>query len=303
MERPAHKLTWILVVQLCGLFVPAFAQPPQVTVVYTSEAGPYAEALEGLRSTLGTGSLNVVDLQSSAAAAQLSTSLQRGFNRMIITIGGDALDAVTARKVEVPLVATMIMHSEQARGARLATAVHLDIQIADILAELKTMFPEKTRVAIIRNPGLTGQIDPAALIRPRQQGFSVEVHDCRNPEELLRLLRSFKGRVDFVLCLPDSTLYNGTTVKPLILASLESHLLVVGFSQSFVRAGAAIGIYPDFRDVGMQTGELARRQLAGQSVAAEEGPRKLVVAVNQRVIRLLGVEYQARRAGEVVTLR
>jgi ABC-type uncharacterized transport system substrate-binding protein len=92
-------------------------------------------------------------------------------------------------------------------------------------------------------------------------------------------------------------------VKPLILASLESHLLVVGFSQSFVRAGAAIGVYPDFRDVGAQTGSVAQKQLAGQTFAAEEGPRKLVVAVNQRVIHLLGIEYEPRRDGEVVMLR
>jgi len=127
--------------------------------------------------------------------------------------------------------------------------------------------------------------------------------DCANPEELLRILRSFKGQVDLVLCLPDSSLYNGTTVKPLILTSLESRLLVVGFSESFVRAGAAIGVYPDFRDIGVQTGEIVRKQLAGQAVAAEDGPRKLVVAVNQRVIRLLGVEYEPRPGSEVVTLR
>ena len=71
----------------------------------------------------------------------------------------------------------------------------------------------------------------------------------------------------------------------------------------FVRAGAAVGVYPDFRDIGAQTAQLAERQLSGQAVTAEEGPRKVVVAVNQRVIRLLGVEYEPRRGAEVVTLR
>ena len=290
---------------LCWLAIPLFAQPGHVTVVYTSEAGPYTEALDGLRTTIAASAtgLTTVDLQSPNGQTELATSLQRGSSRLIISIGGDALAAITAHKIDVPLVATMIMRSEQAGGPRLASAIHLDIPVADILAELKTIFPQKTRVAIIRNPALSGQIDNAALARARQQGFSVQVADCRNPEELLRAVRSFKGQVDFVLCLPDSTLYNGTTVKPLILASLECHLLIVGFSQSFVRAGAAIGVYPDFRDVGAQTGEIAQRHLTGQSVAAEEGPRKLVVAVNQRVIRLLGVEYETPRGKDVVTVR
>jgi len=303
MGKRTHTLTMALAVSLGWLPVLLFSQPRQVTVVFTSEAGPYTEALDGLRTTLTASALTTVDLQSPNGPAELTTSLQRGSSRLIISIGGDALAAVTGHKTDVPLVATMIMRSEQAHGPHLASAIHLDIPVADILAELKTIFPNKTRIAVIRNPALAGQFDNAALVRARQQGFTVQVVDCRNPEELLRAVRSFKGQVDFVLCLPDSTLYNGTTVKPLILASLECHLLIVGFSQSFVRAGAAIGVYPDFRDVGAQTGEIAQRQLAGQTVATEEGPRKLVVAVNQRVIRLLGVEYETRGAKEVVILR
>jgi ABC-type uncharacterized transport system substrate-binding protein len=302
METILHGLTRSLIAMLC-LSIPLPAQPGHLTVVYTSEAAPYTEALEGLRATVGNTPLLTVDLHSPNSSAHLATSLQRDSSRLIITIGGDALDAVTARKVDIPLVATMIMRSERTRGSHLASAIHLDIPLADILAELKAVFPRKTRVAVIRNPALADQIDNGALARARLLGFTIQIADCRNPEELLRVLRSLKGQVDFVLCLPDSTLYNGTTVKPLILASLESHLLVVGFSQSFVRAGAAIGVYPDFRDVGAQTGSVAQKQLAGQTFAAEEGPRKLVVAVNQRVIHLLGIEYEPRRDGEVVMLR
>jgi len=129
----------------------------------------------------------------------------------------------------------------------------------------------------------------------------VQIVDLSKPEELLTAVRSLKGRVDLVVCLPDGTLYNSATVKPLILAALESHLPIVGFSQNFVRAGAALGVYPDFRDIGAQTAEIAQKQLAGQPAGPVEGPRKLVVGVNQRVMRLLGLEY--RESGNVVTVR
>ena len=303
MERLAQHCTRTRSVLLCLLAIPLFAQPGPVAVVYTSEAGPYTEAVEGLRAAAGNIPLTMVDLRSPNGQAMLETVLQRGSSRLIVTIGGDALDAVTARNADIPLVASMVMRSEQARARHPAASLHLDIALLDILNEVKSVFPRKTRVAVIRNPVLPGQIDSATLAKARQQGFTVQMADCANPEELLRILRSFKGQVDLVLCLPDSSLYNGTTVKPLILTSLESRLLVVGFSESFVRAGAAIGVYPDFRDIGVQTGEIVRKQLAGQAVAAEDGPRKLVVAVNQRVIRLLGVEYEPRPGSEVVTLR
>jgi putative ABC transport system substrate-binding protein len=308
--KVGHQLAGTLAAVLCLLPInvlaqptQVYAQPNQVTVVYTSEAGPYAEAVEGLRAAAGNIPLIMVDLKSPNCQAQLATSLLKTSSRLVITIGGDALEAVAARNLDVPLIATMIMRSEQARAPHLAAAIHLDIPLAGILAELKNNFPQKTRLAIIRNPALPGQFDNAVLARARQQGFTIRVADCNNPEELLRVLRSLKGQVDFVLCLPDSRLYNGTTVKPLILASLESHLLIVGFSQSFVRAGAAVGVYPDFRDIGAQTAEIAQKHLTGLPISLEEAPRKVVVAVNQRVIRLLGVDYEPRHGVEVVTLR
>lgn len=303
MGRGVDIQSRILAAALLGWFSTlAYAQSGRVTVIYTSEAEPYTEALAGLRAMLGSIPQEIVDLHSPNAQTQLRSLLEQDSNRLIITIGGDALEAISARNLDMPVVASMIMRSEQAKR-RVSAAVRLDIPVADILAELKKMFPDKTRIAIIRNPAYPGQIDSAAVTRARQQGVTIRVVDAGNPEELVRLIHSLRGQVDFVVCLPDSALYNGTTVKPLILASLESRLLVVGFSQSFVRAGAAIGIYPDFRDIGAQTGEVAQRQLAHPGAAADEGPRKVVVAINQRVIRLLGLEYQARRDGEVVVVR
>jgi len=90
-------------------------------------------------------------------------------------------------------------------------------------------------------------------------------------------------------------------LKPLVLASLDRQLPIVGFSAAFVRAGALAGVYPDFHELGRQTGEAMLRILSGEGRRSEEGPRKVVLAVNERVARLLGVEPSGRQG--VVTLR
>jgi ABC-type uncharacterized transport system substrate-binding protein len=105
-------------------------------------------------------------------------------------------------------------------------------------------------------------------------------------------MAAFKGKVDFVLCFADPDLYNAVTIKPLVLASLEQRLPLVGFSPAFVRAGAAAGIFPDYADMGRQSAEMALRMLRGEDRAVEnEWPRKIRVAINQRVAHLLGVEF------------
>jgi ABC-type uncharacterized transport system substrate-binding protein len=172
--------------------------------------------------------------------------------------------------------------------AQRARGVYLDVPMAGILSQLRILLPGKNRCGMIRNTS-RDQPDPSLSERVKQQGFSLEVVECSRPEELVKSFLSLKGNADFVVLLPDSSLYNNTTVRPLIQASLENRLPLVGFSASFVRAGAAVGIYPDFRDIGAQAAEVATKLIAGDAGLGDEGPRKLQVAVNQRVLRLLGL--------------
>jgi ABC-type uncharacterized transport system substrate-binding protein len=52
-------------------------------------------------------------------------------------------------------------------------------------------------------------------------------------------------------------------------------------------------MFPDYADIGRQSAEMALRVLRGEDRGAEsESPHKIQVAVNQRVARLLGVEFR-----------
>ena len=119
------------------------------------------------------------------------------------------------------------------------------------------------------------------------------VVECDGPARLLKALAALKGKVDLLLTFPDPDLYNPVTIKPLILNALENRLPVVGFSPAFVRAGAVAGIYPDYRETGRQAAELVLRALHGEERVAGDGPAKVRVAVNERVARLLGIEFGA----------
>jgi ABC-type uncharacterized transport system substrate-binding protein len=112
--------------------------------------------------------------------------------------------------------------------------------------------------------------------------------DCSGPEHLMQSFHALQNRVDFVWVPPDGALYNSSTVKPLIRASIENRLPVVGFSASFVRTGAVAGVYPDYFEVGLQAGEMAKNYLSGANLM-NESPRKIRAAVNPRVARLLGL--------------
>jgi ABC-type uncharacterized transport system substrate-binding protein len=275
----------------------------RVVLVYSSEAEAYTAALEGFRTALREAApVAVINLRDPAGAAALAPALAPGNARLIVVMGSEARTAVAVLHPAAPVIESMTLRSEQESREGLAGSVRLDLPLPAILTELRKVFPGRTRIAIIRNASQPKQVDSAAAARARQQGFALRIVDSNGPDDLVRTFRSVKGDADFVVCLPDSTLYNSATVKPLILASLESRIPIVGFSSNFVRAGAAAGVYPDFHDIGAQTGELALKQLSGASVS-DESPRKLQIAVNPRVLRLLGLDFQTPRDGNVLVIR
>lgn len=267
-----------------------------ITVVANTSVEAHRAAIDGIRAAFSGTALDVrvVDLNASAGDRQGSKRFAAPGTRVIIAVGTDAIQLVVAEKPEVPVISTMVLRSPAASptpAVSPAATISLDVPLQTMLARMKQVFPGKTRLGIIRNPKTAALPAGALQAQAEQQGFTARVVECSGIEQLLAALQKLKGEVDFVWCLPDGTLYNSATIKPLILSSIENRLPLIGFSEGFARAGAAIGVYADFRDVGVQTGQTAQQIMAGQPVRSAEGPRKVKIAVNQSVLRLLGLRY------------
>ncbi len=282
---------------LLGLCFPAAVagedrSRPLVVVVTTSAVEAFDEGVEGIRAGLsGDARLVVVDL--AAKPQDLRETLGGKEVRLVIAVGNNALLAAQ-RYGTAPVLATMVLKADLARSQPPWAAVVLDLSLTETLSGLARVFPGKTRAGMIRNPEADSVAEAVLMGQAKAAGMTIKIVDCRRPEGLLQALLSLRDVVDFVWCPPEATLFNGTTVQPLIRASLGNALPVAGFSASFVQSGAAAGVYPDYREMGAQTGDLARKFLSGASTAGQEGPRKIRVAVNARVARLLGIRLPQR---------
>jgi ABC-type uncharacterized transport system substrate-binding protein len=132
----------------------------------------------------------------------------------------------------------------------------------------------------------------------QQAGFTLNIVECSRPAQLIESFLALKDQVDFVWCLPDSDLYTSATVRPLLLASLSNRLPIIGFSESFVQAGAALGLYPDFGAAGRQTAELVQKHLSGAPLPSNERLKAVRASLNSQVVRLLGLRPAAAYPAE-----
>lgn len=258
----------------------------RVAVVCDCSEDAYKEALDGIRQALGR---EPEVLPPGAGAAASITAARQNPGRIYIAVGRDALRYATSVKPGLSVVGTMILRGDAATGGMpLAAEVDLDVPPRLLLQKIHQLFPRASRLGVL----VSGNVDRAALVvSARELALSIQLSEVSGPESLLKALLALKGKADLVVTFPDNTLYNGATVKPLVLASLEERLPIVGFSAAFVHAGAAAGVFADFREAGRQAAEAALRLEPAQSEHTVEPPRKLTVAVNQRVLRLLGLDY------------
>jgi ABC-type uncharacterized transport system substrate-binding protein len=275
------------------------ASRPPVLVVSESDVDAYNEALGGVSSVLPPGTFRVIDAAARTFDRDLNGALEDNEARVVIAVGSRALAGVRAHHPAEPVIAAMVLDgSHEEPGLR---RVDLDVHLTAQLAAMRSLWPGRTRAGIIRDPAQSRYAAAPLETLARKEGFSLMVIDCDGPAQLLKALAGFKGKVDFVLCLPDPDLYNAVTIKPLVIASLEQRLPLVGFSPAFVRAGAAAGIFPDYADVGRQSAEWALRLMRGEDRGTEkESPRKVRIAVNQRVTRLQGIEFRPDAVGAEV---
>lgn len=285
------RLLLIFVISLRA--APASQPRCDAVVVFQSGAEAYDAALTGIHESLANSSYKTVyiDLAENVWRKRLDAATESA--RLLIVVGIGVWDQVG--NVSIPVLPSLVLR-EDLKSRHEAGAVFAEVPLTAIAVNLRAMFPGRSRLALLHRSSRPAP-SPAQVVRLKQMGFEFLVVECSGPEKLLAAFASVKGQADLVITEPDPELYNSATVKPLVLASLEARLPLVGFSVAFVRAGALTGVFPDFHELGLQTGELMERILDGRNGAdkkKEEETRKVSTAVNERIARLMGIEPAGR---------
>lgn len=108
--------------------------------------------------------------------------------------------------------------------------------------------------------------------------------------------------IDIVWTAADRAVYDRTTVRSLLLAALRHKIPVFGYSLSFVRAGALLGIAIDPAQQGVQAAGLAHDLIVRRS-ADPNRPPAFEIAVNSVVAEMLAIDLPSmflERVGHVV---
>jgi ABC-type uncharacterized transport system substrate-binding protein len=262
-----------------------------VEIVLSGSAEIYTDLAESLRSSLSAGAppieLQVSDEAGTREDARLRVGVGMNACRTLATTAGP------------PVLCSLVPRAgfrelPRTPAGRQVSAVYLDQPVSRQLALARALSPEAERVGLLVGPDL--RLESAEIRRrARALGFEADLEDVSSEREATRGIQRLVSHNDLILAAYDSQVLTPTTAKWLLHLAYQRRLPVLGFSRTYLDAGALAAVYSTPRQIGRQTAEAIVDFLGngkGQ-LGTSAFPRYFEVAVNRSVARTLGLDPPA----------
>lgn len=271
--------------------MPRLAAAIEIEIVLSDNSALYADAALEIKQGLGP------EMQSTiTTAGAVESGARKSKASVIITLGTRALGAALAGEQAIPVVAALVPRKafEQAVAGSQAplrplSAVFLDQPFSRQLNLIRLLLPSGSRVGVLTGPEWDAQV--AQLVgAAREQKITLVRETVLGPRDLHPALQRLLNEVDAILALPDSSVFNASTLPNVLLTSYRKQHPVFGFSPAYVRAGALAAVFSSPKQNARQAAEMVQRALVSGNLPQPQYPREFAVSVNGTVARSLDLK-------------
>jgi putative tryptophan/tyrosine transport system substrate-binding protein len=281
----------------------------RIVLLVSSNEAPFQEAVAGFREYLsGQGiqaGYEVFNLDGDAEkAGPAIQKIKAGGTRLVLTLGSMATDAALREITDIPLVACLVLRTDNLRKAPNATGVGLEFPLETQFAWIQKLLPEVRSIGVLYQPNENQKkIDAAAEIA-RKAGMRLEAYEVKTPQDIPAALDSLSRRAEVLWGMTDSLMLSPPIAKNILLFSFRNSIPLIGPSATWVKAGALYSLDWNYADLGAQCGEKAQKILAGAAPSSlpPATPRKVLYSLNlvtARQMKLTVPEPMVRGARQV----
>ena len=325
VHRAVHTLLACGLV-LCFAAAPRVASAATLTVLVGDDQAASAEFVQQLRSDQSSGKFDLVRITPGATPAEPASidtepaantgvrtrSLRTaGDAGLTVAIGTAAARAALERPSTEPLVLAMLSRLEYEtlkaaspvalrRGDRRVGVLLRDPAMADQLALVNAVLPQKRRLGVIATP------ESEPLVRELQRAaqnanppWDLQVEIAPDARSLAAALRALVPRSDALMVLPDLIGDSQAATLSVLHAGAGAGLPVFGASEGLVRSGGLAAAVSTPGQLAQQARQLGQK-MASASAASNSGPlveaaTPATVRINATVARGLGLRPPEER--------
>jgi ABC-type uncharacterized transport system substrate-binding protein len=285
-------------------------RPTRILLIVSERAAIYedfaAQVVRGLRTAMVELAPPVILTPAELASSIDSTG---HFPRvdLIIPVGTWAAEAVASYSTSIPVYFTLIPKTTyQHLTARFAqnfgpdrpySALYLDQPLPRKLALVHFGLPSARRIGVILGPSTRALREPLKAAA-RSVGLELVVREVGSRRGIQPALEALLRQSDAILALPDPGIYNRITIRNILITSFRYRKPVIGYSASFVKAGALMAVYSSPEQISAEVAQRLAPALKppGTALPPAHSPDTYSVDVNYWVADSLGIPVPQRDA-------
>ncbi len=269
-----------------------------VAVMKSEGHYPVEEILTGFKMEMQQNNITIqlLPVEGISNFDKISGQITRSKPDILLCIGIKALEQAAMFK-NIPKLYAMVTHENVQvwLGRNEIAGVSLDIAPLLQFRIIRQAIPASKRIGIIYNPEHNRKLIEEAKKAAAATGYTIVALPVSTIREIPSVLDKLENNVDLIWTIYDQTAYTPESTRYILLQTLRKKIPVVGLSPHFAKAGALLAIYGNYVDMG--------QQLALQAIALSQGrepthqtsrPRKVKVAVNEKVARIMNINFSSQ---------
>ncbi len=296
------KTTSGLILSLCFVTGTVLAQQ-RILLIQSSTEPVYAQFTQAMREQVKSlkiqTELQVVtadefSINTSSSAIKVDYFIAAGVRASQLLAGLSSKKPQLMALIPASLNESHIKTNKIRCQTGICSVILLDQPIERQLQLLRLALPQHKKILVINSPHSTPMTAQLTRIS-HQLGMKLNYLKIISDESLIGQLTQELPDNDIVLALPDPSIYNRNTARPILLATYKYGVPIFAYSQSFIDAGASLGIYTTPEQFAWQCIDLIAESQAQPGIhwPPEAQPKYYTIGINSAVVESLGIKIPA----------
>jgi ABC-type uncharacterized transport system substrate-binding protein len=287
-----------------SLSTPCWASPYHVSIITSGKTDIYNRVIDTIIDTTRLGStasitFNIVNAQDISTNTDVQQQALR--SDLLLTVGLRAADSIAKLPQSPPVITTLIPKSayEHFLATRkkqhpetfiTSTALYLENPPKRQILLAKILLGDLHSIGILTSQANAKTISNIQAISEKQ-GLQLKYEIVGASDNLISKLSLLLYSSDALLALPDPHIFNRKTIRNILLTTYRHRSPVIGFSASYVKAGALAAVYSTPNQIAKQAGNILAKTLNSKLkyIPSPVYPDNFSVRINQNVARSLGI--------------
>jgi putative ABC transport system substrate-binding protein len=281
------------------LFVPAWAKEYHALIIKSGQTAVYSTIEKGIIEHIEqTAPDNFIFTRTTVGSSTPLINKDKPSDYdIIVSIGLSATREAVSLNTNAPILATLVPRQSFERLVDEANrtieakskigALFLDTHPEQELLLAKVILGTKKKISLLTSNPDSSHIKQIKSLGKKHK-LNLSINTISPNGNLIKELSAILPSSDALFATPDPLIFNRRTAKSILLTAYRYRVPVIGYSQSYVKAGSLAAVYSTPDQIAKYASEIIINTVNGNPVGRHY-PKYFSVSVNKHVAHSLGI--------------